>query len=409
MSFATLPPTRRLAPASAFALVAAVIGLALFASATPSPLYGVYQARWHFSTPVLTLVYAVYAFGVLAALLLAGRLSDELGRRPVLIGALSALMIATGLFAVADSIVWLFAARGLQGLATGAALGAAGAALLDLHPTGDARRAALVNGTVSAFGIGAGALIASALVQYLPAPLLTPYLLLLALFAVVLLGACALPESATLVGRPRLRAQPPRVPRAIRGPFALAALGVLASWSIGGVYLALGPALAAGILHTTNHLAGGGAVFALSATGALVQLRFHRLDALRATWVGALLLGTGMTLTAESLSTGSAVFFLGASALTGAGFGLAFMGGLRSLSVVVPEHHRGEVMSAFYIVAYCSLSLPAVAAGIAVPQLGLEATFRIFSAAVVLLAIVVVVVALRSVKERPSGADILAD
>ena len=131
----TAPPSpRRLPTTAAFVLVAFIIGLALYASATPTPLYGVYQAEWHFSTPVLTLIYAVYCFGVLAALLLAGRVSDEVGRRPVLAVALAGLIGSAILFLLADSVAWLFAARALQGLTTGTALGAAGAALLDLHP-----------------------------------------------------------------------------------------------------------------------------------------------------------------------------------------------------------------------------------------------------------------------------------
>src|SRR3954469_14967391 len=122
---------RTLPPAIAYALAGAIIGLALFASGTPSPIYGIYRELWGFSPLVLTLVYATYAFGVLAALLLAGRVSDDVGRRPVLIVALSTLLATTVLFMVADSVVWLFVARGLQGVATGLALGAASAAMLD--------------------------------------------------------------------------------------------------------------------------------------------------------------------------------------------------------------------------------------------------------------------------------------
>src|SRR3954464_10647705 len=99
---------RTLSPAAAYVLVASVIGLALFASGTPSPLYGIYRDLWGFSPAVLTLVYATYAFGVLASLILAGRISDEVGRRPVLLVAISTLIATTVLFMVADSVVWLF-------------------------------------------------------------------------------------------------------------------------------------------------------------------------------------------------------------------------------------------------------------------------------------------------------------
>src|ERR1700744_371862 len=156
----------RLTGLAAFGAVAAVIAVAFYASATPSPLYGVYQAEWHFSTPVLSLVYATYAIGVLVSLLLVGSLSDQVGRRPVLACSLVGLLLSALVFATASSVAWLFAARALQGVATGGALGAAGAALIDLHPSTDTRTAALVNGVVALAGLGIGALLSSALLQF---------------------------------------------------------------------------------------------------------------------------------------------------------------------------------------------------------------------------------------------------
>ena len=111
-------------------------------SGTPSPLYETYRELWGFSPAVLTLVYATYAFGVLAALLLAGSVSDRVGRRPVLLVSLAVLMGTTVIFMSAGSVAWLFVARGIQGVATGLALGAASAALLDLHPRRDPAAAA---------------------------------------------------------------------------------------------------------------------------------------------------------------------------------------------------------------------------------------------------------------------------
>src|SRR5262245_13000314 len=158
------PVRHTLSPRVAYLHVAAVIGLALLASSTPSPLYETYRELWGFSPVVLTLVYATYAFGVLASLVLAGRVSDEVGRRPVLLIALGTLMAATVLFMLADSVVWLFVARGIQGVATGLALGAASAALLDLYPRRDPAGVGLTNGVVSASGMGFGVLLSSAIV-----------------------------------------------------------------------------------------------------------------------------------------------------------------------------------------------------------------------------------------------------
>ncbi|MQA72931.1 MAG: MFS transporter [Solirubrobacterales bacterium] len=379
--------SRRLSLPLAFALVGGIITLALFASATPTPLYGDYAARWHFSTVTLTSVYATYAVGVLAALLLIGRLSDELGRRPVLIGALIALLGSTVLFMAAQSVAWLFAARALQGLATGAALGAAGAALLDLHPRGDARQAALVNGVGSAAGLGFGALVSSLLVQLAPDPRVTPYAVLFGLFAVALVGTLALPEPVARAARPRLRPQRPRIPRAVRTPFVIASGGVIASWSIGGVYLSLAPSLATDMLHSTSHLVGGAAIFALGGTGALSQAAFRNLDTDRAIGGGLLALALGMAITVAALSPESAPLFFAGSIVAGAGFGVAFMGAVRAVSTASPPDQRAAVMSAFYIVAYVSISIPAVIAGFVAAELGLEPTFRIFGAAVIALAL----------------------
>ena len=380
-----LAPTRRLPSPLDFALVAGIVALALFASATPSPLYADYAADWGFSTPVLTAVYAVYAIGVLSALLLIGRLSDEIGRRPVLIGALSALLVATALFMLARSVEWLFAARAVQGLATGAALAAAGAAMLDLQPRGDAVRAGLVNGVGSALGIGAGAAISAILVQEAPDPRVTPFLLVFALFTAALVGTTALREPVARIGSLRIRPSWPNVPRSIRSEFALAAMGVLSSWSIGGLYLALAPSLTTQLFDTHSHLAGGAAVLAMAGSGGLSQLALHRLAPRTAMWWGSLVLAAGMAATVASLSSGSPGLFLATSMVTGAGFGVAFMGALRLISTVAPIEQRAAVMSAFYVVAYMSLSVPTLIAGLAIPSLGLEPTFRIFGSIVVVL------------------------
>jgi predicted MFS family arabinose efflux permease len=374
---------------AAFAAVAAVIAVAFYASATPSPLYGVYQARWHFSTPVLSLVYATYAIGVLVSLLLVGSLSDQAGRRPVLAWSLLGLLVSALVFATASSLAWLFAARALQGLATGAALGAAGAALIDLHPTADTRTAALVNGVVALAGLGVGALLSSALVQFLPAPRELPFLVVAVMIALLLALVGLMPEPVSREGRTVLRPQRPAIPLQTRGPFALAALGVIGSWSIAGVYLALGPALAGHLLRTQGELAGGAAAVALMGSGALAQLAGRNLTNRTLTVAGSLLVALGMALTATAVAVSSAAFFLAASALAGVGFGLAFMGSLRHLSAAIPADRRAEVMSAFYIVGYLSLALPAIAAGFIANAIGLSETFELLSAGVVVVALTV--------------------
>jgi predicted MFS family arabinose efflux permease len=389
---------RTLSPALAYGLVAAVIGLALFASGTPSPLYTTYRELWGFSPVVLTLVYATYAFGVLASLILAGRMSDEVGRRPILLISLATLMGATVLFMVADSVVWLFVARGVQGIATGLALGAASAALLDLHPRRDPAGVGLTNGIVSAGGMGLGVLVSSALIELAPAPRVLPYVVLFALFAVVFAGALAMPEPVANRTRPRLTPQKPGVPAGVRRPFLLAALGVVSSWSIGGLFLSLGPSLSATVFHSTDHFVTGIGIFVLAGSGALAQLLFGRAAPWLCASLGSVALSAGMVLIVLAAGAESPVLYLLGAVIGGGGFGTAFLGGLRVLSAAIPPTHRAQVMSAFYIVAYGAISLPAVAAGIAVTPLGLQPTFEIFGSVVAALALVV---ALEAYRQRP--------
>jgi MFS family permease len=392
---------RTLSQPAAYALSAAIIGAALFASATPSPLYESYARLWGFSSVVLTLVYATYAIGVLAALLLAGRVSDAAGRRPVLTIALGALLGATVLYMVADSVAWLFAARAVQGLATGLALGTASAGLLDFHPRQDPEGVGLTNGVVSAAGLGFGALVSSAAVQLLPAARMLPYVAVFVLFAVDFVGVLFMPEPVASRSRLRLTPQRPHVPQAVRQPFILAALAVTSAYSIGGLFFALGPELSGRVFGTGNHLITGLSLFLLAGVGSVAQLAYGH----RAAWLGAMAgsfaLAVGVALIVLAAAEDSAAALIVGSIVGGAGFGLAFLGSLRALSARIPPAHRAGVMSAFFVVAYAALSVPAVLAGLAVNPLGLQSTFEILGSAVTVLALVV---ALQAWRTRPRPA-----
>src|ERR687888_586431 len=156
-------------PAS-FWFLAALLGLLLFAASAPSPLYAVYEQRWRFSPITLTVIFAVYAFALLVALLTTGRLSDHLGRRPVLVLALVVQIAGMVAFVLADGVAALYVARILQGLGTGIATGAISAWLLDLEPPERRGLGSLVGSTAPMAGLAAGALGSGLLVQYAPDP-----------------------------------------------------------------------------------------------------------------------------------------------------------------------------------------------------------------------------------------------
>jgi MFS family permease len=373
----------------AYGLAAGVIGLGLFASTTPSPLYRDYSVLWHFSPLTLTLIYATYAVGVLASLLLVGGISDDVGRRPVLLVSLAGLMGASILFLLADSAGWLFVARGLQGLATGAALSAASAALLDLHPRRDPAGVALTNATMSAAGLGLGMLVSSLLVQTGWHPRLLPYVALLSLIAIAFVGTLFMPEPVQDRKPFRLTVERPRVPAQVRGPFVLAALAVVSSWSIAALFFSLGPQLAADLFDTSNAVLSGIGVVALTASAVGAQLLTGR----SAPWIaaagGSIALTAGVTLIVVAAATGSSAAYVAGTIVGGFGFGTAFFGALRALVVRIPAGHRAGVMAAFYLVGYASLSVPAILAGIVVSYTSLQSTFELFGSVVALIGLAV--------------------
>jgi predicted MFS family arabinose efflux permease len=370
----------------AFWLVGAALGMLMFAASAPSPLYVVYQAEWRFSTTTLTGVFAVYVLALLLTLLLTGSLSDAIGRRPVLAGALLVEICGMALFAAARDVTWLFAARIVQGLATGAATGALSASLLDLGPPGNPRLGPLVNGVAPSAGLALGALGTGLLVQYGPAPTHLVFLLLISAFTVATLGTVAMREP---VGEPALRlgSLRPRVgvPRGIRARFVAAAPCLVATCALGGFYLSLGPSVAVGILHVASHLVGGLVIFALAGSGAVTAVLLRSWEPRRAMLAGAVSLAVGVGLTLLALWLRTTPVFFGGTVVAGFGFGAALQGAFRTLSALARVEERAGLIAAIYIVCYLAFSLPALAAGVAVTAAGLSATTLVYGGAIAAL------------------------
>src|ERR1700689_3540178 len=276
---------------TAFWLMGGLLGTLMIAAGAPSPLYGVYQATWHFSAVTLTAVFAVYAVALLAAFLVAGRLSDHLGRKPVIIVA---LLIEAAALAIAEP--------GQRGPG----------ALASLRPS---------------------------------------------------------------VG----------VPRPARRAFAAGVPALAAGWALGGLYLALGPSLAAELLHSTNPVAGGAVIFLLTGVGAITSIVCRGWNPPTAMGVGCLLLAVGVGGTVAAVAAGSAAGFFAGTAFAGTGFGLAFLGVFRTLVALAPPAGRAGLITAIYIVSYLAFSLPVIAAGIAATHVGLRSTAEVYGLAVAAL------------------------
>jgi MFS family permease len=234
------PRTARhtLSKSAAFRVTVAMMVLFIYASAAPTPLYGVYQARWGFSAATLTAVFAIYIVFLLATLLVFGSLSDHIGRRPLIIAAIAVNVAAFVLFLVANG------AGPLEGVAVGATANTLGAVLLDLRPRGGV--APLMSSIAPVAGLAVGALLTSVLAQYGPAPTRLTWWLLLGTFAAALVLVAVMPESGTRQPGALASMRPHvSVPRPARGAFTRAVPAIVAVWALGGFYLSLGPSLAA--------------------------------------------------------------------------------------------------------------------------------------------------------------------
>jgi MFS family permease len=382
------------AGASLGVLVAAYLGLMLAASA-PSPLYVVYQERWHFSAITLTTVFGVYALVLLLALLTVGGLSDYVGRKPVLLAALALLAASMIVFARADGVAWLYAARVLQGVAAGSALGAVSAGIVDFAGPRTSL-AALLNSVIPMLGLALGALVAGGLVQYAPDPRTLVFLVLAAAVAAVMIALVAVPETAPR--RPGARASlTPRVRVAapVRGAFARSVPGLVAPWAQVGFTLSLATTLAAVEFRITSDFLQGLAVAAVCGSAFAATLLTRALPPPRATVAGAAGLIAGAAVTLASLAGPWDAAFYAGSVLTGLGAGATLGAVMRALGGLPAPQDRGEFFAAVYIVGYLAFSVPAIVAGVFVVHAGLVPATIGYGIGVSVLALVAMYAALR--------------
>jgi len=372
-----------LSAGASFYLLASLTVSFLAGSSLPTPLYPLYQSLWGLTPMTITVVFGVYALGVLAALLFAGRLSDHLGRRPVLISAALMQLVVMAMFATAAGAASLIAARLLQGLTTGAALSAVGAAMIDLNKG----RGTTANAVAPPFGSALGGIIGGFFVQFLPAPTELVYAALAAVFAAQSVGLVLMKEPIS--PRPGTwQSLKPQfsLPAAAREPLLLALPVLIAVWALAGLYASLGPALVRAMLGSNAPLLGGLAIFVLAATGGTAVLLLKDLEPRRMMALGASALLVGIAIVTWAMTHNSTlVFFLG-TALAGVGFGPGFQGAVRSVVSVVAPHERAGTLSIVFIVSYISFGVPAIIAGSMVRRAGLMPTAQVFSAVVMALA-----------------------
>jgi MFS family permease len=368
----------------AFASIAAVFVLFMAASSAPSPLYVIYQHEWSFSATTLTTVFAVYVVGMIGALLVLGALSDHIGRRPVLASAIALEAAAMALFIVADDVSILLTARFVQGVATGAAMTTLGATLVDLNPPHAPHRAGVITGAAPTFGLGLGALGCGVLAEYGPHPTRLVYVLLLA--ALVLAGLLVALTPETAHRRPgAVRSLQPRLgvaPRLRTDLMALVPI-LVASWALGGLYLSLGPSVAANLFGLSSHVIGGLVVTLLCVPASITAFALRGWPTERTLALAATLLLLGTAVGLGGVQANSLTMAASGTAIAGVGFGGSALASFGTLARIAEPAERGELFAVAFVISYLAFSIPAVAAGIAATNVGLHETAVVYSAAVI--------------------------
>lgn len=371
------PPARRMWAAAW--MVTAVFVL----SNSPTPLYVHWQQQLGFSAGMLTVIFATYIAGLLLTLLVAGQLSDRLGRKPVLIPGLLAAILACVLFATASSILMLGLARLLTGIAVGVIVSAGMAGVVDMGGAQRKRRASLAASVAMVFGAGLGPLLAGTLAQTYAHPIIPIFSIEFAVLISALIIASTLPfrkRPGRASGHPHSKLHLPTVPapnrRHLAFGIAVFAPGITATSFV----LSLGPSVLAKLLEVRSPLIAGGMACAMFLTATGVQFIVSRLHIRTIFLLGATSTILAMVSLTISVHASTAVLFIVAALLAGAGQGLGQLGGLTLIGTHVPDNHRAEANAVLNIGGYIPAGLLPVATGYLIDAVGLEAGATVFAA-----------------------------
>jgi len=344
----------------------------------PSPLYGLYRARDQLSAFTITVVFAIFAAGTIITLLRERSIVARLGRRGAMLSGVATMMVAAGLLAAWKALPGLLIGRVLTGVAIGLAAGVAIPYLIELRLRADPKASPVsarnIGTAVNVGALGVGPLLAGCLAQWVPQPLTLPYIVMIVLGAVALIGVAGAPETGTPTGPtagPTAGSVPitpaNRTPRArVRLPVPAAA-GTIAAFAASGLFAALSGLILATTLHQTSHALSGATLFLVFTSGVAAQLGTNRLPASRVLAYGtiSMIAGLALLVVAVRLSTPSLALFMVGGALIGAGAGAVYKGITGIVLEATPREDRVAMTSALVIAVFVGLSVPVIGAGIA--------------------------------------------
>jgi MFS family permease len=373
----------------AFGLLAYSFAAIMVGTTLPTPMYALYGEQMHFAVLTTTVIYATYAGGVLFALLVVGRWSDAIGRRPVLLAGVVFALASAAVFLVAHSVPMLLVGRVLSGLSAGIFTGTATAAVIEAAPETWRTRAAAVATVANMGGLGIGPLLAGVLVQYAPAPLHLSFIVHIVLALLAGVAVLIVPETSQRTGK--IGVQRLSVPAEVRAVFVVASLAAFAGFAVTGLFAAVAPSFVSQVVGIGNHAIAGliaGSIFFASAAA---QIAARNLDSQRAVAVGCAILVAGMVILAVALQLSSLTGLVTAAVVAGIGQGISFSRGLAAVAERTPADRRAEVSSTYFVIAYVAISLPVVGEGLAAQHWGLQTAGVTFAVAVAILSAICLV------------------
>jgi MFS family permease len=382
-----------------FALLAYSFVAIMTGTTLPTPLYALYAERMHFAVLTTTVIFSTYAIGVLGALLVFGRWSDAIGRRPVLLVGAGFALASAAVFLVADSVPLLLGGRLLSGLSAGIFTGTATAAIVEAAPAGQRDRATAIATIANIGGLGIGPILSGVLAQYAPHPLQLPFITHVVLVFLAVGAVLSAPETSGRSGR--IGFQRLSVPVEMRSVFVTAATAAFAGFAVTGLFMAVAPSFVKSVMGVGNHAVAGVIAGSLFGASAVAQVLSRRVPPRRAVAIGCALLVVGMLTLALALAQSSLVGLVAAALVAGVGQGTSFSRGLASVAELAPEDRRAEVSSTYFIVAYVAISLPVVGEGFASQQWGLRTAGVSFALATAALAAVCLAAVILQERREP--------
>jgi predicted MFS family arabinose efflux permease len=372
-----------------FWLIAYLFTVTMASSTLPTPLYPLYQREDGFGALMVTVVFAVYAVGVLTALFLGGHVSDWVGRRRMLALGLLAGIASGVAFVVSTALPALVVGRVLSGLSVGLVTATATAHLADLNgrarPGQGLRRAEVVATAANLGGLGLGPLISGLLAEYTSSPLLVPYVVSVLLLAIGLAALTVVPETVRRPDpRPAYRPQHTGVAAEHRRTFVGAAAASVVAFAVFGLFTSLAPIVMTTLFHSGSRVMAGLAALLAFGSAAAAQIPLHRVAARRQLTIGLAVMAAGVVVLVLAVHLSLLALFLAGGAVSGAGAGIAFKGSMTTVLATAAANRRGETAAALFLSAYAGLTVPVLGLGLAAQSLPVTVALYTFAGALLL-------------------------